>query len=211
MLEAIYMFKIKHLSTSLLCMCSYSAAAQTLKIEEAVAFWKLDGAKFDNIKRCAASFSQEGDHEIVYFSPRDCIVSELATHTLIKECSSGNKKNIVMLDTTNKKLAMSFEINDSNCALVMGKQPRMKPSEASATQNTDKKKTYVIQFYSGENQPQKDIGRCVQIPLKEHYLNNSYYVFSESNESYRSIKTLLNKIKSKCPETEMWIRPVLKP
>ncbi|AYO07807.2 TPA: hypothetical protein I7272_21415 [Vibrio parahaemolyticus] len=211
----------KHYSCCLagiLLMLSWATSAQSLTIEDAVSFWKLNGQKFSHIQMCSSLEGKRQEQQSIFFVSTSCVLSEFATYVLAKECQASSPVNqIGIFQTENQKELMRFTVSPETCRLVnapfslpsrqkVDQQPERTPPTNNI--NPKRKRAYVIQFFSGQVPPREGVNKCVGIPLYIHEVNGTYYLFSQLFNQYRQTKEVFNSLKRRCPETSMWIRPV---
>ncbi|HBC3459969.1 TPA: hypothetical protein N2696_004537 [Vibrio parahaemolyticus] len=210
----------KHYSyclAGILLMLSWATSAQSLTIEDAVSFWKLNGQKFSHIQTCSSLEGKRQGHQRIFFASTSCVLSDFATYVLAKECQASSPVNqIGIFQTENQKELMRFTVSPETCRLVNA--PSSLPRRQKVTQqseqtpisnfNPKRKRAYVIQFFSGPVAPKEGVNKCVDIPLYIHEVNGTYYLFSQLFNQYRQTKQVFNSLKRRCPETSMWIRPV---
>ncbi|EGQ7678642.1 hypothetical protein I6X99_004565 [Vibrio parahaemolyticus] len=198
-------------------MFSWVTSAQSLTIEDAVSFWKLNGQKFSHIQTCSSLEGKQQGQQRIFFTSTSCLLSEFATYILAKECQASSPVNqIRIFQTENQKELMRFTVSPETCRLVnapsslprrqeVAQQPEQVPV---SNINPKRKRAYVIQFFSGHVPPKEGVNKCVGIPLYIHEVNGTYYLFSQFFNRYRQTKQVFNSLKRRCPETSMWIRPV---
>lgn len=203
--------------TGILLMFSWVASAQSLTIEDAVSFWKLNGQQFSHIKACSSLEGKRQGHQRIFFTSTSCLLSEFATYILAKECQASSPANQVSIfQTENQKELMRFTISPETCRLVNVPSSPLRRQEVTqqpdlvpvSNINPKHKRAYVIQFFSGSIPPKEGINKCVDIPLYIHEGKGMYYLFSQLFTRYRQTKRVFNSLKKQCPETPMWIRPI---
>ncbi|HCE2682917.1 TPA: hypothetical protein NGU92_004450 [Vibrio parahaemolyticus] len=210
----------KHYSyclAGILLMLSWAASAQSLTIEDAVSFWKLNGQEFSHIQTCSSLEGKRQGQQRIFFASTSCVLSEFATYVLAKECQASSPVNqIGIFQTKNQKELMRFTVSSETCRLVNAPLPlphrqdvAQQPEQVPVSNISPKRKrAYVIQFFSGHVPPKEGVNKCVGIPLYIHEVNGTYYLFSQLFNQYRQTKQVFNSLKRRCPETPMWIRPV---
>lgn len=203
--------------TGILLMFSWVTSAQSLTIEDAVSFWKLNGQKFSHIQTCSSLEGKQQGQQRIFFTSTSCLLSEFATYILAKECQVSSPVNqIGIFQIENQKELMRFTVSPETCRLVNAPSspPRrqevtQQPEQVPASNITPKRKrAYVIQFFSGSIPPKEGVNKCVDIPLYIHEVKGTYYLFSQLFTRYRQTKQVFNSLKKQCPETPMWIRPI---
>lgn len=192
---------------------SFSVNAQTeLSIQEAVDLWVLDGAEFRQMANCSPQAELSNGLQQIYYDQSSCILSELATYALAKECFGDSKaERVEIIDVSSKANSISFDISPSTCSLLEKKpaqKSRKAPSEKSIRSINTNSKAYVIQLYSGSTSPNKEFAKCAELPLFEHHINGAYYLFSDVYSGYSDAKSSMVQLQTQCPELSMWIRPI---
>lgn len=192
--------------SALVCLASPYTARASSTIENAVDLWALNGQNFTSLKTCSMQNELKREQLFVY-ADSSCVISDLATYTLLKECvSASSRKQVNILNAVSEKPYLSFDVNPTTCEYLTsqldGAQPKLEATYTSA------KKHYVIQFYAGNREPASKLGRCADIPLYRHIEDNTFYLMSEAYERYSEAKQLMNSINEKCQNIDLWIRPV---
>ncbi|WP_440885684.1 hypothetical protein [Vibrio campbellii] len=195
------------------CFGFASSAQAELTIQEAVDLWILDGAEFRQMVQCSPQAQLNNGVQKIYYDSSSCVLSELATYALAKECFGDAKaQRVNILDAADKSKVMSFDINVASCSLLEKKSVQKKskpaPPPKSSQPSTSNSKAYVVQLYSGAKPPNKVFAQCATTPLYEHYIHGSYYLFSDVYFHYSEAKQLMEHLHSECPDLSMWIRPI---
>ncbi|MGI9947823.1 hypothetical protein [Vibrio hyugaensis] len=188
-------------------------AQAKLTIQEAVDLWILEGAEFRQMVKCSPQAQLNNGVQQIYYDSSSCVLSELATYALAKECFGDAKaQHVNILDAVNKSKVMSFDINSASCSLLEKQSSNRKakperpplPSQPAASGS----KAYVVQLYSGAKPPNKVFAKCATATLYEHNINGAYYLFSDVYFQYSEAKQLMDHLQYECPDLSMWIRPI---
>ncbi|PQJ58822.1 hypothetical protein BTO01_18360 [Vibrio jasicida] len=194
------------------CFGFASSAQATLSIQEAVDLWILDGAEFHQMVKCSPQAQLNNGVQQIYYDSSSCVLSELATYALAKECfGESNANRVDMIDVNTKLNSITFDVTPSTCSLLEKKStkaPKKRPTEKKLRSVNASSKVYVIQLYSGETSPNKEFARCAKLPLFEHHINGSYYLFSDVYSGYSEAKSSMAYLQTQCPALSMWIRPI---
>ena len=93
------------------CFGFASGAQAELTIQEAVDLWILDGAEFRQMVKCSPQAQLNNGVQQIYYDSSSCVLSELATYALAKECFGDAKAlRVNILDAADKSKVMSFDI-----------------------------------------------------------------------------------------------------
>lgn len=195
------------------CFGFASGAQAELTIQEAVDLWILDGAEFRQMVKCSPQAQLNSGVQQIYYDSSSCVLSELATYALAKECFGDAKaQRVNILDAADKSKVMSFDINAASCSLLEKKAGKKKskpaPPPKPSRPSTSNSKAYVVQLYSGVKPPNKVFAQCATAPLYEHHIHGSYYLFSDVYFHYSEAKQLMDHLQYECPDLSMWIRPI---
>ena len=189
--------------SALVCLTLPFAVSANSAIQNAVGLWALNGQSFNSLKTCSMQ-NELKEEQLFVYADSSCVISELATYTLLKECvNTPNIKRVNILDMLSEKPYLSFDINPEACEYLTTQLNGV--LEATYTRA---KKHYAIQFYAGNKAPASKLGRCAKIPLYQHIENNTFYLMSDAYERYSEAKQLMNSINEKCQNIDLWIRPV---
>ncbi len=175
-------------------------------LQSEVSLWALNGKKFNSLKTC--SLQRDFKNKLLFvYAESSCVISELATYTLLKECINTSKiERVSILDKNSKKTYLSFDINPETCKYLTTQLDAAQSKQEAIYART--KKHYVIQFYAGNKKPAPNFGRCADIPLYQHIEDNMFYLMSETYERYSEVKQLMDSINEKCKNIDLWIRPI---
>ncbi len=115
------------------CFGFASSAQATLSIQEAVDLWILDGAEFHQMVKCSPQAQLNNGVQQIYYDSSSCVLSELATYALAKECfGESNANRVDMIDVNTKLNSITFDVTPSTCSLLEKKStkaPKKRPTE----------------------------------------------------------------------------------
>ena len=193
----------------LLLGVSGKSEAQIFSIEEAIDLWTLDGATFESLQSCPIDAKPSSTALTLTLDLNLCTLTDVAAYTLTKECQDRTVSS-VMIRNIEKQDVMTFAIDRHTCALLTPTPSHhATPKKPSLPQEIPRSTLYVLQFYAGQTAPTAGIETCgIALPLRVHHINGTYYLFSDVIEHYSEASKLMNELQTRCPELDMWVRPI---
>ena len=199
-------------SIPLLSFIISGAQASSLTLAEAVDFWELNERQFNSFHSCSMNTKKIGFQKIITIDSEKCTISEVASYILAKECNSKHHTIQASIRDNDSREIMDFSINNKNCRLLSSSHQAEKIARVQQSSKThnENQQHYVIQFYSGHTPPKEDKQKCqLKLPKYVHHIKGKYYLFSRVFHQFSSARETINTLKTTCPYTDAWLRPVL--
>lgn len=122
---------------------------------------------------------------------------------LNEECSSFSSSSATHIQISNQSIFTDFIISPSLCDKLIFKEH---VSNLIISPDSSPKQRYVVQLYSGQNQPHLKSFSCLDEELNLHFIGSKYYLLT-AKKTFDEASHFLSIAKSSC-SIEGWIRPL---